>query len=410
MATFTYSVRDGRGMVSSGSLTAESRIDALNSLRNQGMYVLELVEQELETPIHGTGFGGGFFQRVKLEEMALFTRQLAAMVGAGIAITRCLDTLSKQMQNAYFSRLLLNIKNDVASGLPLSAAMAKYPRVFNSMMISLIISAEETGTLDSTLEQLAEAYESEVALRHQISAGMRYPMIVSVAALLVVTFVMIFVIPQFKSIFDSLGADLPIMTKIVVNIAVFMKRFWFLIIGAYFAIPWVLNLINSMPGGRLVLDAIKLKMPVFGDLNRKIILARVTKVFSTMLSAGVPILKSLTIVEQSTLNAVYEKSVASVRNAVREGRSISGPLEAFPSLYPPMVTAMIAVGEESGTLDHMLLKINQFYVMEVEAMVRKLTALLEPVLIGTLGAIIGFIVIALWMPLFKVIELIQELD
>jgi type IV pilus assembly protein PilC len=260
------------------------------------------------------------------------------------------------------------------------------------------------------LEQLAEAFESEVSLRHQISAGMRYPMIVSVAALLVVTFVMIFVIPQFASIFDSLGADLPIMTKIVVNVAVFMKRFWFLILGAYFAIPWILNLINSMPGGRLILDAIKLRMPVFGDLIKKIILARVSKVFSTMLSAGVPILKSLTIVEQSTLNAVYEKSVANVRNAVREGRSISGPLEAYPGLYPPMVTAMIAVGEESGTLDHMLLKINQFYVMEVEAMVRKLTALLEPVLIGSLGAIIGFIVIALWMPLFKVIELIQELD
>jgi len=332
------------------------------------------------------------------------------MVGAGIAITRCLETLAKQQKNVYFAGLIQKIKNDVSSGLPLSAAMAKFPRVFDAMVISLILSAEETGTLDSTLEQLAESFEAEVNLRHQISAGMRYPMIVSVAALLVVTFMMIFVIPQFKNIFDSLGADLPAMTAIVIAIAVFMKKYWFIILGLYFAFPWLLSLINSLPGGRQVLDAIKLKVPVFGDLTRKIILARITKVFATMLSAGVPILKSLTIVEQASLNATYERSLTNVRSAVREGRSISGPLGNYPGLYPPMVIAMIAVGEESGTLDHMLLKINQFYVMEIEAMVKKLTALLEPVLIGTLGAIIGFIVIALWMPLFKVIQLISELD
>lgn len=410
MGNFTYSVRDNAGQVSSGTLTAESRIDALNSLRNQGKFVLELAEMDIETAVHGAGFGGGFFQRVKLEEMAVFTRQLAAMVDAGIAITRCLDTLSKQQKNEYFSKLLQSIKTDVAAGMPLSAAMAKWPRVFNSMMISLVLSAEETGTLDTTLEELADSLQGEVALRQQIQAGTRYPVIVSVAALLIVTFVMIFVVPQFKDIFVSLDAELPVSTQIVVGIATFMKKYWFIVLGLYFAIPWILNLINSLPGGRLALDAIKLKIPVFGDLNRKIILARISKVFATMLSAGVPILKSLTIVEQSSLNAVYEKSLSAVRNAVKEGRTISGPLEEFPALYPPMVTAMTAVGEESGTLDHMLRKVNQFYMMEVETMVRKLTALLEPVLIGTLGVVIGFIVISLWMPLFKVIQLIQQMD
>jgi type IV pilus assembly protein PilC len=374
------------------------------------MYVLELVEQELDTPVHGAGFGGGFFNKVKLQELAIFTRQLAAMIGAGIPLTRCLDTLSKQVSNGYFAKLLQNIRNDVSSGLPLSAAVAKYPRVFNAMFVSLILSAEETGTMDSTLEQIAESFQAELDLRHQVSAGMRYPIIVAVAALLVVTFVMIFVVPQFREIFESLGSDLPMMTQITVGVAVFMKRFWFLFLGLYFAIPWIFQLINALPGGRQLLDEVKLRLPVFGELNRKIILARMSKVFSTMLSAGVPILKALSIVEQSSLNASYERSIANVRNGVREGRSISGPLEAYPRLYPPMVTAMIAVGEESGTLDHMLLKINEFYVMEVEAMVRKLTALVEPVLIGTLGVIIGFIVISLWMPLFKVIQLIQALD
>jgi type IV pilus assembly protein PilC len=409
MATFTYSVRSASGGVTTGTVAAESRIDALNSLRNKGMFVIDLREQEIETDVNAGGFGGGFFQRVKLEEMAVFTKQLAAMVGAGISITRSLQTLAKQQSNEFFQKLLMAVKNDVAAGLPLSAAVAKYPRVFNAMMVSLIIAAEETGTLDTTLDQLAATLEAEVALRQEISAGMRYPQIVATAALLIVCFVMIFVIPQFKEIFSSLGAKLPWMTQVVVDLAVVMKRFWWLLIPIFFGIPWLLNLINTMPGGRQALDQIKLRLPVFGELTKKIILSRTSRVFSTMLSAGVPILKSLSIVEQTSLNAIYENGFANIRNAVKEGRSISGPMEQFPFLFPPMVVAMVAVGEESGTLDHMLMKINHFYTREVETTVKKLTALLEPVLIGTLGVIIGFIVIAMWMPLFGVIKLIENM-
>jgi type IV pilus assembly protein PilC len=275
VATFTYSVRDARGAVSNGAVTAESRIDALNSLRGRGMFVIDLLEQEAETSVRAAGFGGGFFQRVKLEELSVFTRQFAAMIGAGIPVTRCLDTMARQQRNQYFSRLILQIKNDVASGLPLSGAMAKYPRVFNAMMISLLVAAEETGTMDTTMEQLALAFESEVALRQQISAGMRYPMIVAVAAMLVVTFVMIFVVPQFAEIFKGLGAKLPFMTQVLMTVALLMKRFWFLFVGAYFAIPWLLSLVSTLPGGRELLDQIKLKLPVFGELNRKIILSRI---------------------------------------------------------------------------------------------------------------------------------------
>ena len=410
MAEYTYSVRTASGKSTTGTMPAESRIDALNSLRNRGFFVLDLVERETETTIDQGGFGGGFFLRVKLEELAVFTKQLAAMVGAGIPITRSLTTLASQQRNQYFGRLLRAAKNDVASGMPLSAAFAKYPRVFNSMIISLLIAAEETGTLDTTLEQLASTLEGEVALRQQISAGMRYPMIVSTAAALVVVFIMIFVIPQFAEIFTTLGATLPLMTQIVMIVALTLKRFWFLLLLLFFGLPWLINFINTLPAGRELLDQIKLRIPVFGDLNKKVILARMSKVFATMLSAGVPIIKTLNIVRSTTLSAVYENAFANIRDAVKEGRNISGPMEGYPQLFPPMVTAMIAVGEESGTLDHMLIKINDFYTVEIESMVRKLTALLEPMLIGTLGVIIGFIVIALWMPLFKVIELIQQLD
>jgi type IV pilus assembly protein PilC len=278
MASFTYSVRQGGGQTSAGTLTADSRVDALNALRNKGFYVLDLVEQDLETQIDRVGFGGGFFQRVSLRELAIFTKQLAAMVGAGIPITRCLTTLSKQQKNEYFKSLLEKIRNDVSTGLPMSAAMAKYPRVFNAMMISLLVSAEETGTLDTTLEQLAATFEAEVSLRHQISAGTRYPLIISFAALMVVTFVMIFVVPQFQEIFRSLGADLPMMTAVVVSVAVFMKTFWYIIIPLFFGIPWGLQFLNGLPAGRQALDDLKLRLPVFGDLNRKIILARMSRV------------------------------------------------------------------------------------------------------------------------------------
>jgi type IV pilus assembly protein PilC len=410
MATFTYSVRDGSGSITAGSVSAESRIDALNLLRNRGMFVIDLVEQEVETVVRMPGFGGGFFQQVKLEELAVFFKQMAAMIAAGISLTRCFQTLAKQQRNAYFGRLLLAVMSDVSSGMALSTAMSKYPRVFNPMVISLLLAAEETGTLDTTLEQLATTYESEVALRHQISAGTRYPLIVSIAALLVVIFVMIFVVPQFEQIFKMLdNAKMPMMTQVVLITALTLKRFWFLIPIIFFGLPWVTMLIQSNPAGRITLDQLKLLMPVFGDLNKKIILARMSKVFSTMLSAGVPILKSLNIVEQTTLNAVYEKAFAEIRAGVKEGRTISGPMEKHPKLFPPMVHAMVAVGEESGTLDQMLLKINHFYTVEIEATVKKLTALLEPVMISTLGVIVGFIVIALWMPLFKVIQLIQQL-
>jgi type IV pilus assembly protein PilC len=395
--------------VTAGSVTAESRIDALNMLRSRGMFVIELAEQEAETVVNAPGFGGGFFQRVRLDELAVFFKQLAAMIGAGIAITRCLQTLSKQQRNAYFSRLLLAVMSDVAGGMALSAAMAKYPRVFNALVISLLVAAEETGTLDTTMEHLATAFESEVSLRYQVSAGTRYPLIVAIAAVLVVTFVMIFVVPQFAEIFKMLGnAKLPWTTQIVMNVALALKRFWFLVPLVILGFPWVTMLITSNPSGRYMIDAAKLRMPVFGDLLRKIILARMSKVFSTMLGAGVPIIKALSIVEQTALNAVYEKAFLGIRNGVKEGRSISGPMESHLGLFPPMVIAMVAVGEESGTLDHMLLKINDFYAMEIDATVKKLTALLEPVLIGTLGVIIGFIVVALWMPLFKVIQLIQQ--
>nr|MDQ3024299.1 type II secretion system F family protein [bacterium] len=282
MANFSYSVRAAGGRVTTGNLAAESRVDALNTLRNKGLFVLDLIEQDSETSIDRAGFGGGFFQRVKLQDLAVFMRQFAAMVDAGIPLTRCLVTLAKQQKNAYFSKLLLAIKNDIAAGMQPSAAMAKYPRVFNAMVISMMVSAEETGTLDKTLDQLAETFEAEVNLRHQISAGMRYPQIVTVAAFMVVAFVMIFVVPQFQEIFRSMGATLPMMTLIVVGVALFMKRFWWLLVVLFIFMPMILNAINGTPAGRVILDAIKLRIPVFGDLTKKIILARISRVFSTL--------------------------------------------------------------------------------------------------------------------------------
>ena len=401
MANFTYNVRSAQGTISSGTLTAESRIDALNSLRNQGMYVLELVEQDIDTPVHGAGFSGGFFQRVKLDEMALFTRQLSAMVGAGIAITRCLDTLSKQQTNQYFGRLLQSIKNDVASGLPLSAAMAKYPRVFNAMVISLILSAEETGTLDATLEQLAESFEAEVRLRHQISAGMRYPMIVSVAALLVVTFVMIFVIPQFKELFSSFGADLPTFTQVVIKLSDFVAAWWWAILAVVvIAVVVASNIWKRSPKFRETLDRILLKVPVLGAIMHKAALARFCRTTATMFAAGVPLVEALQSVAGATGSAVYEKAVLIMRDDVATGQSLQLAMRQ-QGLFPHMVIQMVTIGEESGALDDMLGKVADFYEEEVDNAVDALSSLLEPLIMVILGTLIGGLVVALYLPIFQ---------
>jgi len=385
-------------------MDASDRNAAIQTLRESGKMVTSLQE----VPAGGRFNLGDMFKRVKLKDLAVFAKQFSAMVDSGIDVLRCLAILQRQTENPYLREVLSAVHDDVAEGQTLSQAMAKHPRAFPRLFVSLIRASEESGSLDVVLSRLAESAEKEVSLRNQVAAGMKYPQVIAIAALIVITVVMIFVIPVFKQMFASLGGQLPISTRILIGLAVWMKKYWYILVLLYLAVPFATRQFGQTAIGREMLDRLKLRLPVFGNLTQKVIVARFTRNLATMLSNGIPILRALDIVDEAADNVVFENAIQKIRNSVKEGESIAGPMEAA-HLFPPMVPAMIAVGEESGDLDGMLSKVADFYDGEVETMVKALTSLLEPILISVMGAIVGFIVISLFLPLFNLIRLVRDM-
>ncbi len=403
MAQFSYAVRDRSGRILKGSIDASDLSSASQKLRDSGYVIASLTEKKA-LPLFGGLFKGG----VKLKDLAVFSKQFAAMVNSGIDVLRCLKILEKQTEIPSLKEALTAIRDDVSEGQSLSNAMAKFPNIFPRLYISLIRASEESGALDIVLDRLAIALEKELSLRQQISAGMKYPQVIAIAALIVLTVVLVFVIPQFEKMFSQLGGQLPLMTQILIKTANFVKKYWYIVIGLYVLVPISMRFVNKSPGGREVLDRLKLRLPVFGQLSRKVIIARLSRNLATMLANGIPILRAMDIVYEAAGNVIYENAIKRIRSSVKQGENIAGPMEAV-GVFPPMVSAMVAVGEESGDLDGMLGKIADFYEAEVDATVKALTSLLEPLMISIMGAIVGFIVISLFLPLFALIKTIQEM-
>jgi type IV pilus assembly protein PilC len=408
MAYFIFVARDKAGKQSRGNMEAMDQQAAMRKLRDSGMMIVTI--REAKKPLSfSKGFGGGIFQRqVKLKDLAVFSKQFSAMIDSGIDVLRSLKILSRQAGTAEFRDIIEKVHDDVSEGLTLSQAMEKHSNAFPRLYVSLIKASEESGALDVVLTRLASSLESELNLRNQVSAGLKYPQTVASFALIILTVMMIFVVPAFKDMFSSLGGKLPKMTQILLGIAVFMKKGWWVIALAYIGFPFALRAINETKGGRLALDKMKLRLPVFGLLNQKIIVARFTRNLATMLANGIPILRALEITDEAAGNVVYEIAIRRIRDSVKEGQSISGPMEDS-KLFPPMVSAMVAVGEESGDLDGMLSKVADFYDSDIDAMVKVLTSLLEPLMIGVLGGLVGFIVISLFLPLFELIKVVRDM-
>lgn len=403
MPQYVYAVRDRGGRVLRGTVEASDIAVASQKLRDSGYVISSITERKAFGGLKGL-FGG----RVKLKDLAVFSKQFGAMINSGIDVLRCLKILERQTEVPALRQALAVMRDEVAEGQSLSAAMAKHPKIFPKLYVSLIRASEESGALDIVLNRLATALEKELNLRQQISAGMKYPQVVAIAAVIVLTVVMIFVIPQFEKMFEELGGRLPVMTRYLIAVATFMKKYWYIVLGIYFAFPLGLRLANNTKGGREFLDRLKLRMPVFGQLTRKVIIARFSRNLATMLANGIPILRAMEIVYEATGNVVYEDAVKRIRSSVKQGESIAGPMESV-GVFPAMVTAMVAVGEESGDLDGMLEKIADFYEAEVDSMVKALTSMLEPLLISTMGVIVGFIVISLFLPLFELIKTVRDL-
>jgi type IV pilus assembly protein PilC len=402
--TFQYQVRDKTGKIVSGTLDAESQAAVAQKLTSMGYATVSISKAGggMKTELKIPGFGG----KVKLKDLAVMARQFATMINSGLSLLRALNILSEQTPNKKLAEVLAQVRNDVETGNPLSGAMAQHPAIFPPLMINMIRAGEVGGFLDGVLLQIAENYEAEVRLKGKIKSAMTYPVVVFVMAILAVTGMLLFIVPVFAKMFEGLGAELPLPTRMLMFLSDLLKvAFPFIIVGLI-AFVFVWRRIKHKEQVRNLLDPIKLKMPVFGGLNQKIAVSRFTRNFGTMLHAGVPILQSLDIVADTSGNVVVARAVRDVQESVRNGESLTAPL-ANHSVFPPMVVQMMSVGEDTGALDEMLHKISDFYDQEVEATTEALTSLIEPLMIAFLGGIVGAMIIAMYMPIFKVFDLIK---
>jgi type IV pilus assembly protein PilC len=400
---YAYKVKDNRGRLVEGKVEAESESAVADKLKSMGYRPLEIrpanIGFEREIKLFGR-------QRVKLKDLAVFSRLFATMINAGLSMLRTLTILSEQTENGELKRVLRLVKSDVEAGSSISAAFAKHPRVFPPLMVSMVKAGEAGGFLDTSMRQIADNYEAEVKLRGKIKAAMTYPVVVLILAVVMVIGMLLFVVPVFEDMFATLGGTLPLPTRILVTLSGWMKFLApMLAIGTVGALAawrrW-----GQTEGVRDVIDPLKLKIPVFGKLFQKVALARFARTLSTLLRSGVPILAALEITGDSTGNVVITKALVEVKESVKAGESVSGPL-AKHAVFPSMVVHMMSSGEETGALDDMLGKIGEFYDQEVEATTESLTALIEPLMIAFLGGVVGSMIVALYLPIFKIFDLIQ---
>ncbi|HPE12331.1 MAG: type II secretion system F family protein [Actinobacteria bacterium] len=403
-ATFDYQVRDRSGKVIRGRIEAESPSVVATKLKGMGYAPIAITKANsgLKTEIKIPGMG----QRVKLKDLAISARQFATMINSGLSLLRALSILSDQTENKALGEVFSSVRLSIEQGSSLSQAFAQHPKVFPPIMINMTKAGETGGFLDQVLGQLADNFEAEVKLRSTIKSAMTYPLVVFAFALLSLVGMLLFIVPVFAGLFDSLGGTLPLPTQILVMLSELLKNSLPLIILAMIGLAVLWGKYKNHARVRNVLDPIKLKAPVFGSLFQKIALSRFTRNLGTMIHAGVPILQALDIVADTTGNVVIARAVKDVEVSVRRGESLAGPLVNHP-VFPAMVVQMMAVGEDTGALDQMLHKISDFYDAEVQATTEALTSLIEPLMIAVVGAMVGAMIIALYMPIFKIFDLIK---
>ena len=404
-ATYEYKVRDRSGGLKTGKLDAESQSQVATKLKSMGYAPVSItqanagISKELKIP----GFGR---KKVKLKDLAVFSRQFATMVNSGLSLLRALNILTEQTESKELARVLGEVRNDIETGNSLSSGMAKHPDVFPPLMVNMCKAGEVGGFLDSVMLQIANNYEAEVRLRGKVKSAMTYPVVVLCIAVLAVIGMLLFIVPTFQGLFETLGGTLPAPTRVLVALSAGLKLFIvpFIILVIVGLSVW--KKIKRTARVRNIVDPLKLKLPVFGQLFRKIALTRFSRNLGTMMQSGVPILQSLDIVAETTGNVVLERATRAVQESVRTGEALATPLLQHP-VFPPMVVQMMAVGEETGALDTMLAKIAEFYDQEVESTTESLTALIEPLMIAFLGGIVGSMIVALYMPIFKIFDLIK---
>ena len=403
MAEFAYSAINAQGLELSGTISAPDVGTAREQLQARGLLPNALSERAAA----GEAGIGSMFKKVKPKSLQVFSRQLATMIEAGVSVVGALVVLEEQIDDKYLKEVVTEVRSDVESGVILSRAMARHPKVFNRLFVAMVAAGESSGTLDTVLDRVAVQIESETKIKRRVKGAMIYPAVVLSFATLVLTFMLLFIVPVFQTVFSSLGGQLPTPTKIVIGASNIMRGWWFVIFPAVGFIIWGLRRLKRTDQGRKKWDAFVLRIPMkIGDVVQKIALARFSRTLSTLVAAGVDIITALEITGGTAGNWVIEKSLINTRERVHEGVPMSQPLQDDP-IFPPMVSQMVKIGEETGELDKMLGKIADFYEDEVDASIQSLTSIIEPILMIGVGVMVGTIVISMYLPMFKLLTLIK---
>ncbi|MCK5578343.1 MAG: type II secretion system F family protein [Planctomycetes bacterium] len=402
MPKFKYTAKNAKGKKVSGTITMNKESDVNADLKKQGLMVISI---KAETKKGGGGFSDLFkpkpSKRIKADELTIFTRQLSTMISAGIPLVECLEVLSEQIDKPGFRLVLESIVDKVRGGADFSESLQSHPKIFTRIYVSMVKAGEASGQLDIILQRLAEYLESSQALKREIKAAMTYPVISLCLIFAIVVALMVGVIPQFKSIFISLNVELPALTRYLLLVSDFMQSYFLVWMGALAgAIVGIMYFKKTKPGSYLF-DWLALHLPVFGTLFQKIAISRFSRTFATLIRSGVPILGALEIVANTSGNRLIEDTVNEARENVRKGETLSDPLSRS-KVFPPMVTRMIGIGEKSGALEALLEKISEFYDQQVETAVKSLTSMIEPIMIGIMGVVVGGIVLAVFMPILEI--------
>ncbi|UBV43314.1 type II secretion system F family protein [Deinococcus taeanensis] len=406
MPVFEYRVRDRSGKVLKSQMEAESAVQVRDALRSKGLMIVEIkapktgLSADINIPFLDN-------RPPSLKQVAIFSKQLATLINAGVPLVQSMAILQKQIEHKGFQKVVKEMRTEIESGTPLSEAIAKYPKIFNRLYLNLIRAGETSGTLDTVLERIADFQEKELALRGKIKSALTYPVVVLVFAILITYFLLTTIVPQFASILSQLNAPLPLITKVLMAVSDFLRHRVLILVGVCALVVFAYRQYYATPKGRIVVDDIKLRLPILGNLTQKSAIASFARTFGLLISSGVNIIESLEITKGTANNAIVEDSIENAKNVVMVGEQMSSSL-ATSKVFPPMVVSMISIGEETGSLDDMLNKVGDFYDREVDEAVDGMTAAIEPIMIVFLGSIVGTIVAGMFLPMFSIIGQLSQ--
>jgi type IV pilus assembly protein PilC len=404
MATYAFKALDLGGAPSKGEIEASDKQAVASQLRSRGLIVVDIEEQAPAS----AGDILSRFKKIKPDDLVIATRQLATMVQSGMSLLRALYVIEEQTESEKLREVFIEVRKDVEAGVALSDALKRHPEAFNELYVAMVQAGETGGILDQTLVRVAEQLEKDAALRRQIKAAMVYPSLIGGFAFVVLFALVAFLVPVFEKIFSDFGGELPAITKFTVWLSHMFTQRWYVMFGVIFGVVWLFRYWKRSERGRIQWDKLKLKFPMkIGGIVQKVALARFSRTFSGLIAAGVPMLEAIDITGKTSGNKVIELAMEDVRESVKRGGSLTAPMARVPEAFPVMVTQMIGVGEETGALETMMSKVADFYEEQVDAAVKALTSILEPIMIMVVGGIVGFIVIAMYLPMFKVYDQIK---